>query len=169
ASLVLTGFAAPNAKRTVAQVEADIATISAQVTTWDNAINAFTVGNLIQVLTIHTDATALVTDINTGTTDVEAAPTPIAESDGQAILTAIQNLEPGIIKSLQDIATRGADFAALPIGGIPALICQDLKNIQTGVDVFLSVLIAVVPANIKAEITTFKNTIDAAFAAALQA
>ncbi|KAF8885353.1 hypothetical protein BD779DRAFT_1673753 [Infundibulicybe gibba] len=73
ASLALTGFAAPNAKRTIAQVEADIAKISAQVITLDNATLAFsdTGGTLAQALTIHTDFITIITDINTGITDVK--------------------------------------------------------------------------------------------------
>jgi hypothetical protein len=46
-------------KRDAATVEADIARISTQVTTLDNAIEAYplTGGTLLNALTIHTDAT----------------------------------------------------------------------------------------------------------------
>lgn len=52
APLVVTGFSAHNAKCTVAQVEADIATITSQVNALNNAINGFpaTAGTLSQAL-----------------------------------------------------------------------------------------------------------------------
>jgi len=52
ASLVVAGISAPNAKRSVAQVQADLNDISAQVTNLDNAITAFptTGGTLTQAL-----------------------------------------------------------------------------------------------------------------------
>ncbi|KAF8885357.1 hydrophobic surface binding protein A-domain-containing protein [Infundibulicybe gibba] len=161
ASLALTGFAAPNVKRTVAQVEADIAKISAQLTTLDNAIKAFgTSKSLVQALAIHTDATTLVTDINTGTTDVKATATPIAEADGQAILTAVGGLETPITTALNDITGQKANIAALPIGGIPALVCQDLKNLQTATAAFAASLVAAAPTDLKTQATTLANTIN---------
>ncbi|KAF8885355.1 hydrophobic surface binding protein [Infundibulicybe gibba] len=168
ASLALTGFAAPNAKRTVAQVEADITKISAQLTTLDNAIKTFgTSKSLLAALAIHSNSVTLGTDIDTGTTDVKATSTPIAEADGQTILADVQALVPKITTTLNDIVAQKANIAALPIGGIPALVCQDLKNLKASTDAFADALIASAPADLKTAATTLKNTIDAAFAAAL--
>lgn len=52
AALVTGAISVPHAKRDVAQVESDIASISTQVTTLDNDINAFpaTGGSLLNAL-----------------------------------------------------------------------------------------------------------------------
>uniref|UniRef100_A0A0W0GE37 Putative hydrophobic surface binding protein n=1 Tax=Moniliophthora roreri TaxID=221103 RepID=A0A0W0GE37_MONRR len=65
-------FATP-VKRTVAQVEADIATMSSQVTSLNNQIQAFpnSGGSLTNALAIFNAAAALDRSITQGTTDVQ--------------------------------------------------------------------------------------------------
>ncbi|KAJ7727764.1 hydrophobic surface binding protein [Mycena metata] len=166
-SLLAVGLASP-VKRTVAQVEADIASISAQVTTLDNNINAFpnTGGSLVAALAIHTDATSLETTLNQGTTDVKSTGT-FDETDGNTILNSVEAFEPTILDALKGIAAKEPAFAALPIGGIPALILADLKTLRTDTAAFAQALIAAAPTDLKSEATTIANTIDAAFAAAI--
>ncbi|KAJ7121565.1 hydrophobic surface binding protein [Mycena epipterygia] len=157
-------------KRTVAQVESDIATITSQVTTLDNAIEAYplTGGTLLAALTIHSDATTLITTLNTATTDVTSTG-PLAEADGRTILTSVEAIEPIILDALTDIVTKKPAFAALPIGGIPALILQDLKNLQTATVAFATALVANAPADLVAEATTVEDNITAAFTPAIAA
>ncbi|KAJ7027979.1 hydrophobic surface binding protein [Mycena alexandri] len=168
-SLLAVGLASP-VKRTVAQVEADIASISSQVTTLDNAINAFpaTGGSLTAALAIHTDATNLETTLNKGTTDVKATGT-VDDADGNTILNSVTAFEPTILDALKGIAAKEPAFAALPIGGIPALILADLKTLRTDTGAFAQALIAAAPADLKSEATTIANTIDAGFATAIAA
>ncbi|KAJ7209810.1 hydrophobic surface binding protein A-domain-containing protein, partial [Mycena haematopus] len=120
-------------KRDPATVEADIVTISSQVTTLDNAIEAFplTGGSLLNALGIHTDATNLVTTLNNAIVDVDAT-SPLSEDDGRTILSAVEAIEPIILDALTDIVVKKPAFvhlnflqAALPIGGLPALILVD--------------------------------------------
>ncbi|KAF8885354.1 hydrophobic surface binding protein A-domain-containing protein [Infundibulicybe gibba] len=170
ASLALTGFAAPSATGTVTQVEADITKISAQVTTLDNAIKTFgTSKSLIAALAMHSNSVTLGSNIDTGTADLKATPPPIAEADAQAILTNFQALLPRIIAALDDIVAQKANIAALPIPGIPILVCRDLKNLQASTDAFADALIASAPADLKTAAITLKNAINAAFVAALAA
>ncbi|KAJ7611149.1 hydrophobic surface binding protein [Mycena rosella] len=168
-SLFAAAFATP-VKRTVAQVEADIASISAQVTTLDNAIKAFpaTGGSLVAALTIHTDATSLETTLNQGTSDVTATGT-VSEADGRTILSAVEAFEPTILDALTQIAAKQPAFAALPIGGIPALILQDLQTLKTDTVNFSNALIANAPADLKAEATTLTNNITNGFNTAIAA
>ncbi|KAJ7152658.1 hydrophobic surface binding protein [Mycena crocata] len=167
---LVTACLATPVKRTVAQVEADITTISAQVTSLDNAINAFpnTGGTLASALAIHSAATTLETSVNQGTTDVKATGA-FSEADGRTILTQVEGFEPTILDALTAIAAKQPAFAALPIGGIPALVLQDLQTLKTDTVAFSTALIASAPADLKSEATTISNTISAAFDTAIAA
>ncbi|KAJ7151222.1 hydrophobic surface binding protein [Mycena filopes] len=168
-SLLAVGFAT-SLKRTVAQVEADIASISTQVTTLDNDIKAFpnTGGSLAAALAIHSAATSLETSINQGTTDVKSTGA-FSEADGTTILHSVEAFQPAILDALAQIAAKQPAFAALPIGGIPALILQDLQTLKTDTDAFANALIAAAPADLKSEATTILTNVDAGFASAIAA
>ncbi|KAJ7769452.1 hydrophobic surface binding protein [Mycena metata] len=157
-------------KRDVAKVESDIATISTQVTTLDNAIEAYPTsgGTLVAALGIHTDATNLVTTLNGATTDATANGA-LDETDARTILNSVEALEPTILDALTDIVVKKPAFAALPIGGIPALILQDLKNLKTATVAFAGALISAAPADLTAEATQLQNNITAAFDPAIAA
>ncbi|KAJ7663626.1 hydrophobic surface binding protein [Mycena rosella] len=173
-SLFAATFATP-VKRTGVQVEADITSISTQVTNLDNAIQAFPAtggslfGTSIAALlnTIHTDTTSLETTLNQGTSDVTATGA-LGETVGRIILSAVEALEPTILDALMQIAAKQPAFvchftAALPIGGIPALILQDLQTLKTETVAFANALIADLPADLKAEATTLANKITNGF------
>ncbi|KAJ7243178.1 hydrophobic surface binding protein A-domain-containing protein [Mycena haematopus] len=165
--LIAASFALP-AKRTVAQIESDIASISTQVTALDNDIKGFPASGLVGALNIHNAAGSLETTLNTGTSDVEANG-PFDEADGTTILNSVQAIEPVILDALSRLATEEPSFAALPIGGIPALVLADLKTLKADTDAFAAALIAAAPADLKAAATTIQSNIDAGFAAAIAA
>ncbi|KAJ7096650.1 hydrophobic surface binding protein [Mycena belliarum] len=157
-------------KRTVAQVEADIASISAQVTTLDNAIKAFpnTGGSLAAALAIHTDATTLESTLTQGTSDVTSTGA-VSETDGRTLLNQVEAFEPTILDGLVQIAAKQPAFAALPISGIPALILQDLQTLKTDTVNFADALIANAPATLKTEATQLASNITSGFDTAIAA
>jgi hypothetical protein len=72
-------------------------------------------------------------------------PSPVAEADGRSILTSVEALEPTIDSALKAIVARKAAFTALPIGGIPALVKQDLSNLSASTAAFETALINSAP------------------------
>ncbi|KAJ7096649.1 hydrophobic surface binding protein [Mycena belliarum] len=166
-SLLAVAFTAP-VKRTVAQVEADISSISAQVTTLDNSIKAFpnTGGSLVSALLIHTDATTLESTLSKGTSDVTSTGV-VSQTDGRTILDQVEAFVPTILDALSQIAAKQPAFAALPISGIPALILQDLQTLKTDTVNFADALIANAPATLKIEATQLVNNIAAGFNSAI--
>jgi hypothetical protein len=165
ASLVVVTFAS-----TIAEVEADVQTIATQTTTLNNAITSFTTtSGLLAALDIHSDAVNLVTAINQGTSDVTGAPQPFSETDGGNILTAVQAFEPTILSALSGIVAKKPDFEALPLGGVPALVLQDLINLNASTVSFGSALIVAAPADLVATATAIKAAVVAAFATAIAA
>ncbi|KAJ7844170.1 hydrophobic surface binding protein [Mycena leptocephala] len=155
-------------KRTVAQIEADIANISSQVTTLDNSIKAFPGSGLAGALGIHSAAGTLQTTLNNATSDVKATGA-VSESDGTTILHSVEAFEPTILDALSQIATKKASFDAQPIGGLSALVLQDLKNLNASTNAFSNALIAAAPADLKTEATTIVTNINAGFASAIKA
>ncbi|KAF8068056.1 hydrophobic surface binding protein [Lyophyllum atratum] len=167
---VLASLAVGSFASTVADVQADIAAISSRLTALDSAITAFANpgGTLTQALAIHSASVSLGTAIDQGTTDA-VTPLPISEADGRSILTSFEALEPTIDHSLTGIVDRKAAFTALPLGGIPALVKQDLANLSASTTALESALISIAPADLQAEATALKDRIDAAFATAIAA
>ncbi|KAG6906215.1 hypothetical protein DXG01_015154 [Tephrocybe rancida] len=114
--LLFAGFIASSVstpfKRTVAQVEADVAKISILATAFDNAIKSFAssgVGSLADAL-------------NTG---------PLSEVDARNILAGIEGFGPTIVDALTNIIDKKAAFEGLEIASIPGLIFSDLTNLNT--------------------------------------
>ncbi|KAJ7509428.1 hydrophobic surface binding protein [Mycena galericulata] len=166
-SLLAVSLATP-VKRTVAQVEVDIASISSQVTALDNDINGFPASGLVGALGIHSAATTLVSTLNQGTSDVQSNGA-FDESDATTILNDVEAFEPTILAALTAIATKEADFAALPISGIPALVLSDLQSLNASTVAFAGALTSAAPADDQAQAESIESSILSAFATAIAA
>ncbi|KAF5337836.1 hypothetical protein D9758_015708 [Tetrapyrgos nigripes] len=181
--------ASPIGKRTVPQVEADLRNIATQVTTLDNSIKAFpnTGGTLVQALAIHTSAANLVPTIKSATTDIQVhfffnlllltdtetddnigfffplqGTTGITEADGQTVLAIVNGIEPIIIDALNLIITKKAAFDALPLGGVSALVKQDLAQLAPAAQALEVALINLLPADLKAQATAIQIVVNGA-------
>ncbi|KAF8870125.1 hypothetical protein BD779DRAFT_1681396 [Infundibulicybe gibba] len=174
ASLALTGLASPNARGTVAQVEADIVKITDQARALDAATAKLSSGGgslqmLVVGAEIETNVLSLKTAINAGTADVKAIQTPIAESDAQRVFTAVQALEPDITDGLNRLVASKSLLTGLPVPGVSTLVLQYVKGLQATTDDFASALIVAAPADLKSEGNALKANIDAKFATAIAA
>ncbi|KAG5640221.1 hypothetical protein DXG03_009773 [Asterophora parasitica] len=165
ASLVVSSFAS-----TAADVKADIVDISAKLNALDVTVYALPLpsGTLSQALAIHTNAGPLIAASNKGAADaVSVSPNPLSLIDGRAILDSVEALEPTIYHALNGIVARFA--RVLPVGGISALVKQDLVSWNAASQALEVGLIGSAPVSLVAEATTLKTRIDAAFAAAIAA
>ncbi|KAF8869152.1 hydrophobic surface binding protein A-domain-containing protein [Infundibulicybe gibba] len=168
ASLASTGFAAPIAQGTVAQVKADIAKIATQVHALDNAVTK-PGGSLLSGLTLQASALGLKSALDAGTVDAKATSTPIAESDAKAIFMAIQGLEPTIQHTLKQTIANKSALEKIPVTGISGLVLQTLKGLQASSNAFATALIAIAPGDLKTEANAIKSNIDVGFEAAIKA
>lgn len=66
-------------------------------------------------------------------------------ADGRNILNDVLALEPLIIHSLQQIVVKKPIFVALPAGGIPAIVAQDLRDLGAATTRLEDALIAKTP------------------------
>jgi hypothetical protein len=163
-------LASPHAKRTAAQIISDLHTINTQTTSLDNAILAFpnTGGRLTAALAIHTDTVTLTNTVTSSTNDVKATPA-LSEANGKSVVTVATSFAPLLTKTLNDVVAKKASFAALLIGGIPALVLADLKNLNSSINAFDKALFAITPADLKGQVNILSNKHSAAFATAIAA
>ncbi|KAJ7578979.1 hydrophobic surface binding protein [Mycena floridula] len=155
-------------KRTVAQVESDLNNIHTQVSNLDTALTGFPASGLAGALGVHTDATNLNTAVQSATTDTTATAT-FSEADGNTILGLVNTITPIISDVLNQLVAKKASFQALPLGGVPALVLQDLKNLNGSTILFANALIARAPADLVSASNQIKSSLLSAFATAIAA
>ncbi|PPQ69844.1 hypothetical protein CVT24_003183 [Panaeolus cyanescens] len=168
-SLTAVAFSNP-VKRDVDQVKADVADISTKVVSLDNAIAAFplTGGTLLAALGIHNSAVALNTALQSATTNVIAAGV-LGEADGLEVLNTVAGFAPNIDNALVGIVEKKPAFAALPIGGLPALIHQDLNNLKASTDGYATALVDNAPDVLKDQAGDLRDAALAGFDPAIAA
>ncbi|KAF9558558.1 hydrophobic surface binding protein [Agrocybe pediades] len=170
--VVLASLVSAALSATVADVIADTRNISTQVTNLDNAANAFpnTGGSLVAALAIHTDTVNLGSAFDKGITDIiSASPKPFSEADGTTLLDIVEGFEPILLDALKVLIAKKAAFQALPIGGIPALIKQDLINLNASANTFENQLIASLPTDLVAAAEAIKADLGTIFVNAIAA
>ncbi|KAF9558559.1 hypothetical protein CPC08DRAFT_709511, partial [Agrocybe pediades] len=170
--IVLASLVSAVLSATVTDIINDAHNISTQITTLDNAINAFptTSGSLVAALGIHTDAVNLGAALNKELSDVLSLPKPgITEANGTTIFDIAEGFEPIVLDALNAFVTKKPAFQALPISGIPALVKQDLINLNASMDMFDAQIISFVPPDLVASAEALKAAIDAGFATAIAA
>jgi len=147
----------------------DLGFISGNVTSLNNAINAFTASsNLVAALNIHSVAVTLETAITQGTKDVIATG-PVSEADGTTIIKTVQGFQPGIISALTNIVTKKSLFDGAPIAGLGSVVKSDINTLNSDTSAFETALVNAAPADLKANATAIVNAINSAFAAAVSA
>lgn len=102
----LLGFAlsSPIDKRTAAEVEADIATVSSDLTSFNTAINAFT-GSLIQALSLLTSYNTLASAITAATSEVTSTGA-LSSADSATIYADVDSLTAQITDTLTDATAK---------------------------------------------------------------
>lgn len=100
---------------------------------------------------------------------MQQATGPVDEDAGNQFLTRVTSFEPVIFSSLDAIVARkdafkgecltgikftgmpSFIFPALPVGGIPALVLQDLKDLKSGTVTFANALITNAPVSVSSD------------------
>ncbi|KAF8639225.1 hypothetical protein AX17_001710 [Amanita inopinata Kibby_2008] len=158
-ALATTGSALPT-RRDFNQLQADIGDINNKTGTLDTQLTAFPPSDSSQslgaALTIHNSANALITSLNTGTTDGQANGA-FSEAEGQTVLSEMIALKPTISHALDEVVAKKPDFEALPITGLTTVIHQDLVNMQSATANFSNALIADAPADLQANATALRD------------
>lgn len=102
----LLGFAlgSPIDKRTPAEIEADIATVSSDLTSFNTAINAFT-GSLLQALSLLTSYNTLSSSIDAATAEITSTGA-LAAADSATIYADVDSLTAQITDTLSDATAK---------------------------------------------------------------
>ncbi|KAF9255817.1 hypothetical protein L218DRAFT_991689 [Marasmius fiardii PR-910] len=147
-------------KRDVAKIKANIATILSEITVLDSIIVAFpsTGGSPTATLTIHSLSGTLYTSFKQATTDTTNTP-PFNEVEAQNTFASAPSNESAIKTA----------FHNLPIGGIAALILQDLRHLHLDSLALFDAKIARCPVDLLQKCNKIRLTIGPAFATAITA
>lgn len=103
-SLLGFALASPVERRTAAEIEADIATISSDLTSFNTAINAFT-GSLLQALSLLTSYNTLASAITAATSEVTSTGA-LAAADSATIYADVDSLTAQISDTLSDATAK---------------------------------------------------------------
>lgn len=93
-------------KRTAAQIEADIATVSSDLTSFDNSINKFT-GTLLQALSLLSSYNTLSSAIEAATSEITSTGT-LSSTDSTTIYTDVEDLTAQITTTLSDAVAKAS-------------------------------------------------------------
>jgi hypothetical protein len=165
---IFAGVLATPLKRDATTILTDITGLNDKTTALDKQIVAFN-GDLLAALGIHSASQALDSSVKSATADVTCPDGTFSDEDAAAILSAVAGFAPSVNQTLTDIVAKKPVFAALPIGGVIALVHGDLANLGASTSSFGSALIACAPAADTEAATALKKGIDDAFAAAVAA
>lgn len=91
-------------KRTAAEIETDLATVSSDLTAFDTQINAFT-GTLIQALALLSSYTTLDEAVQATTSDVTSTGT-LSADDSETIYDTVDSLTTQIVSTLSDAVAK---------------------------------------------------------------
>lgn len=91
-------------KRTAAQIESDISTVSSDLTSFDKSINAFT-GTLIQALSLLSSYETLSSAVEATTSKVTSTG-DLSSSDSATIYSAVESLTTQITDTLSDAVAK---------------------------------------------------------------
>ncbi|PFH46494.1 hypothetical protein AMATHDRAFT_69743 [Amanita thiersii Skay4041] len=154
-------------KRDFVALETDITDIADKTRALDAALTSFPSADpseaIVQALGIHNSAVSLIDALNHAAGDCDA---PLTEAQETIILGQLQDLEPVIEHALDEVVQKKADFEAIGISGLTALIHQDLVDLQNGVRTFCSALMAVLPGD---AVITFCDEVIPLFDGPIQA
>ncbi|KAJ3570981.1 hypothetical protein NP233_g4047 [Leucocoprinus birnbaumii] len=156
---------------TIQDVLNDLVTLKSTLVTLDNAINSFpdSGGSLADALAINDDAGAVRDAIDATTPDAVNVDLPVSVDDANSVLAAIQDLQTNIDSALTGIVAKKPAFDALPVGGVSALVAQDLNDLNTSNSALEDALIAATPPEVLDAAEQTRSEIDAAFATAIAA
>lgn len=103
-SLLGLALGSPVERRTAAEIEADIATVSSDLTSFNTAINAFT-GSLLQALSLLTSYNSLASAITAATSEVTSTGA-LAAADSATIYADVDSLTAQITDTLGDATAK---------------------------------------------------------------
>ncbi|KAJ8078076.1 hypothetical protein PM082_000282 [Marasmius tenuissimus] len=177
-NIFLVGFSAASALTLAAPYKRDTATIKADIDGIRSAgidadvalIRVFSPDRFGASLDFRNTIIRLDTSVQTATSDTQATPA-FSQTDGEDILNRVTEVfQPTLIDLLSKIVVKKPAFDALPVGNFPALMLQDLKNLNTHTTNFADALITKSPASLVTRFAQFKNImVEPVFASAIAA
>ncbi|KIK67846.1 hypothetical protein GYMLUDRAFT_36629 [Collybiopsis luxurians FD-317 M1] len=110
--------------------------IHAQATSLASALGTAATHAAVRVLPPYPNSSFDLDRQNTG---------PVTDAQAQGILATVEGFEPTILDALTQIVAKKPGFYSLPLGGVSALVAQDLATLKTDTKSFENELVADTP------------------------
>ncbi|KAJ0117407.1 hydrophobic surface binding protein a [Diaporthe amygdali] len=163
-SLFGLAVASPIDKRTAAEIETDIATISSDLTSFNTAINAFT-GSLLQALSLLTSYNTLASATTTATSEITSTGA-LAASDSATIYASVSSLTTQISDTLSDATAKESVVAS---SGYTSSVCSALSTLSTDSDAFFTALEGTIDSAYTSQVDALQATVASGFASTISA
>ncbi|GJJ14918.1 hypothetical protein Clacol_009188 [Clathrus columnatus] len=166
----LVAFSSPLLPRTAAEIESDIEKLITDTTALDTSINNLTTAGIVGVGPLEEDTTTLLNDLKTAVTDTTGTG-QLDGTDGTTILGLVEELEPIILKTLEDLVSNEPLIEVFDkeLKGITAFVQEELANLASSTEQFETALIEIAPASLKPTASAIASTINAGFSTAIAA
>ncbi|KAL1850762.1 hypothetical protein Daus18300_012770 [Diaporthe australafricana] len=163
-SLFGLALSSPIDRRTAAQIETDIATVSSDLTSFNTAINAFT-GSLLQALSLLTSYNTLASAITTATSEVTSTGA-LAAADSATIYTSVSSLTAQITDTLGDATAK---YSVVNSAGYTSTVCSALTTLSTDSDAFFTALEGTISSAYTSQVDALQATVASGFASTISA
>ncbi|KAI7776831.1 hypothetical protein LA080_004425 [Diaporthe eres] len=161
-SLLGFALASPVERRTAAEIEADIATISSDLTSFNTAINAFT-GSLLQALSLLTSYNTLASAITAATTEVTSTGA-LAAAESATIYADVDSLTAQISDTLSDATAKQSVVAS---SGYTSSVCSALSTLSSDADAFFTALEGTIDSAYTSQVDALQATVASGFASTI--
>ena len=143
-ALVGTALASPGiVKRDVQTILTALNNVNSAATTLDTAVKGFT-GSAAGVTTLNSDAAAVLSAINTGTTNVQGT-TPISDLDALSVASATENLINTLNTTIDDLIAKKPTLAT---AGQTSTVLTDLEQQESASAALGNAIASKVPSDL---------------------
>lgn len=152
-ALIGTALASPAIlKRDVQTILTALNNVNSAATTLDTAVKAFT-GTAAQVSTLNSDAAAVLSTLNTGTTNVQGT-SSISDSDALQVASATENLINTLNTTIDDLIAKKSTLAT---AGQTSTVLSDLEQQESASTALGNAVASKVPS----DLTSVANSLNA--------
>ncbi|KAF7342345.1 hypothetical protein MVEN_01823100 [Mycena venus] len=162
-AVVSVGLAASVKRANGATIIADFKLISDGVGALNKASGDFSADpkNPTKAISIHTAAVTLQKQLQTTAGDAQNT-AAISEADGKTIVGAVCAIADAVADTINNLIKNKDNFNNLPVHGVLALVCTDIKNNESSEQSVSDNLLPKCPKDLVAQATGCLNKIQAA-------
>ncbi|KAF2232736.1 hypothetical protein EV356DRAFT_517277 [Viridothelium virens] len=163
-ALIGTAFGRVVVKRDVQTILTALSNVNSATETLDTEVKAFD-GSAGAISTLNADSAAVLSSINTGTTNVQAT-TPISDNDALQVASATETLINTLNTTIDDLIAKKPTFVS---SGQSATVLSQLQQQRTASNSFSSAIVSKTPSDLSSIAQSLTAQIAAEFQTGINA